>query len=256
MARGLMAEYRVVLVEPAFEESIGFVARAMKNFGMSDLHLVNPVAAIGENGRMRGGHAQDILDSLRVDESLEESLDGVDLSVATSAQKSFSPANLLRRPMSARELRLVLRSHSGRVGLVFGREGTGLNNVELGICDTVVTIPTANDYPTLNLSHAAAIIFYELYQTTVEEDSDLLAREDVKRTILSYVSDSAIIAGVEEYRAGLAVRALRNVLGRSALRWREGSLLAGVMRQISTQLKSQTRTSRSDVISVAENISD
>jgi tRNA/rRNA methyltransferase len=238
-----LVNYRVILVEPAFEESIGFVARAMKNFGLSNLHLVNPLASLGENGRARGGHAQDVLDSARFDESLQDALEGVDLSVGTSAQRSFSEANLLRKPMTVRELRSVVQTTSGTVGLVFGREGTGLSNEELGLCDGIVTIPTATEYQTLNLSHAAAIIFYELYDSAIVTDGDLLATEDVKRTILGYLSDSASLAGVEEYRVGMTIRALRNVLGRSALRWREGSLLAGAFRHISETLSGMKHAS-------------
>ena len=66
------------MVEPGFEESIGFVARAMKNFGLTSLRLVKPVADFGHDGRMRGGHAQDVLDSATVDDSLLEALDGVE----------------------------------------------------------------------------------------------------------------------------------------------------------------------------------
>lgn len=213
----------------------------MKNFGLSDLHLVNPLASLGDNGRARGGHAQDILDSVRIDESIQDALVGVDLSFGTTAQRSFSEANLLRKPITARELRAAVNDASGTTGLVLGREGTGLNNAELGLCDGIVTIPTATEYQTLNLSHAAAIIFYELYDTAVVTDSDLLATEDVKKTILSYLSSSAILAGVEEYRIRLTIRAFRNVLGRSAVRWREGSLLAGAFRHISEALSNSRR---------------
>jgi len=158
----------------------------MKNFGFPSLHLVNPLATIGETGRMRGGHAQDILDMATVDGSLLEALNGVDLSIGTTAQRSFSETNLLRKPMTPRDLRSTVKDTSGTIGLVFGREGTGLNNQELGLCDSIVTIPTAEEYQTLNLSHAATIIFYELYKEAIDE-ADLLATEDVKKTILSYL---------------------------------------------------------------------
>ncbi|TMI37812.1 RNA methyltransferase [Candidatus Bathyarchaeota archaeon] len=80
----LCPDYRIVLVEPRFEESIGFVARAMKNFGLTSLRLVKPVTDFGHNGRMRGGHAQDVLDSTTVHESLLKALDG---SIFRSAQQ-------------------------------------------------------------------------------------------------------------------------------------------------------------------------
>ena len=228
-----LTDFRIILVEPAFEESIGYVARAMKNFGISNLSLVNPVARLGVSGRMRGGHAQDILGSLSVEASLRDALSGVSLAVGTTAQNAASPVNILRRPLTVRELGVALKNHTGTVGVVFGREGTGLTNVELGQCDTIATIPASDKYQTLNLSHAAAIVFYELFAATSKDRGELLASEDVKKTILSYFSTSAISAGLEEYKVGLTMRALRNVMGRSAIRRREASLLAGAFRQIS-----------------------
>ncbi len=158
-----MADFRVVLVEPSFEESIGFVARAMKNFGLSNLHLVNPKTVLGPSGRMRGGHAQDVLDSIVEHRSVKDALEGLHLSIGTSAQRSYAASNLVRKPMTPRDLGNVLRDQAGTVGIVFGREGTGLTNVELGQCDATLTIPSVSEYQTLNLSHAAAIVFYELH---------------------------------------------------------------------------------------------
>jgi tRNA/rRNA methyltransferase len=232
-----MPNYRVILVEPAFEESIGFVARAMKNFGLATLRLVNPIAAFGPDGRMRGGHAQDILDSMTIHNSLSEALDDVDLSIGTTAQRAPSSANLLRRPTTPRELGEVLANQAGTVGIVFGREGTGLNNHELSQCDALVTIPADPGYGTLNLSHAAAIVFYELYHPVLDVTGDELATEDVRKTLLKYLSASMAKAVVEEYKIGLTIRAVKNVLGRSAIRRREASLLAGALRQISNALR-------------------
>jgi tRNA/rRNA methyltransferase len=236
-----LPDYRVVMVEPSFEESIGFLARAMKNFGLHSLRLVNPRISLGSNGRSRGGHAQEILDTITTHTSLQEALRGLDLSIGTTAQRGHSSANLLRKPMTPRELGIALTAQSGEVGIVFGREGTGLNNHELSLCDTIVTIPAADAYPTLNLSHAAAIIFYELYQSRTPAAETDLASEDVRRTILGYLSESLSQVGLEEYRIGLTVRAFRSIMGRSAIRRREGSLLAGGFRQISEALSTSQR---------------
>jgi tRNA/rRNA methyltransferase len=230
------------MVEPCFEESIGFVARAMKNFGLSDLHLVNPAMGLGSSGRMRGGHAQDVLDSIVVHDSLSAALDGLDLSIGTTAQRGHSSASLLRKLMTPEELGTSLAGLSGQVGLVFGREGSGLNNHELSLCDAIVTIPTAEVYPTLNVSHAAAVIFYELNKSALPAAGDDLASADVRRTILEYLSESLARAGLEEYRIGLTVHAFKSVMGRSAIRRREASLLAGALRHISA-IASRSRSS-------------
>jgi tRNA/rRNA methyltransferase len=231
-----LAEFRVILVEPSFEESIGFVARAMKNFGLSNLHLVNSIAILGPEGRMRGGHAQDVLDSIAEHTSLEEALEGVELSVGTTAQKSYASSNLVRKPMTPKDLVSIVREQSGTVGIVFGREGTGLTNSELGQCDATLTIPASSEYRTLNLSHAAAIVFYELHSAYGESSTDGFASGQVKKTILRFMSESATLSGMEEYKRGLLTRAFRNILGRSGLRHREGSLLAEALRRISETL--------------------
>ena len=244
-----MVEFRVVLVEPSFEESIGFVARAMKNFGLSNLHLVNPRTVLGPSGRMRGGHAQDVLDSIVEHRSLKEALEGLHLSIGTTAQRSYAASNLIRKPMTPRELCHVLRRQSGSVGIVFGREGTGLTNVELGQCDATVTIPAASEYETLNLSHAAAIVFYELHIAAGESSTDDLASEEVKRTILRFLSESASQSGLEAQDNALLEKAFRNVLGRSAIRHREGSLLVEALRRISETLTQTKRPKDSGALS-------
>jgi TrmH family RNA methyltransferase len=231
-----LADFRVILVEPSFEESIGFVARAMKNFGLSNLHIVNPIAILGPTGRMRGGHAQDVLDSIVEHSSLEEALEGLDLSIGTTAQKSYAFSNLVRKPMTPKELGGVAKSQAGTVGIVFGREGTGLTNAELDRCDATLTIPTSSGYQTLNMSHAAAIVFYELRNASAAPSRDEFAPELVKTTILRFLSQSAAVSGMEEYERRLLTRAFRNVMGRSGLRHREGTLLAEVMRRISETL--------------------
>lgn len=226
-----MLRIRVVLVEPCFEESIGFVARVMKNFGLTDLHLVNPLVTLGSPCRSRAGHAQEILDSAEVHRFLPQAIEGA-LSVGTTAQRSVSSRNLIRRSVTPKRFSQVLAGLEGPVAIVLGREGTGLSNLELGMCDLTVTIPAASGYRTLNLSHAAAIIFYELFSSKEEGISEELATESVKTKILEFFGQSAALTGLEEYKVGLAVRAFRNVLGRSAIRRREADLLTGTLRRI------------------------
>jgi tRNA/rRNA methyltransferase len=244
-----LADFTVILVEPSFEESIGFVARAMKNFGLSNLHLVNPIAILGPEGRSRGGHAQDILDLIVQHRSLEEALQGLDLAIGTTAQKSNVPSNLARKPMTPKGLSTIVKKRSGTVGIVFGREGTGLTNAELDQCDATLTIPANSEYQTLNLSHAAAIVFYELHKISGESATDKLASEQVKRTILGFLSKLAEQSGMRERDTSLLARAFRNILGRSALRHREGTLLAEALRRISEALTHASETKGSATLS-------
>jgi TrmH family RNA methyltransferase len=250
-----LTDLRVILVEPTFEESIGFVARAMKNFGLSNLHVVNPKAILGPNGRMRGGHAQDVLDSIVEHTSLEEALEGLDLSIGTTSQKSYLPSNLVRKPITPKGLTSIVKRQAGTIGIVFGREGTGLTNAELSQCDATLTIPANSEYQTLNLSHAAAIVFYELHNSWDESSIDKLASEQVKKTIIRFLSESAALSGMKERDSALLTKACRNVLGRSALRHREGSLLVEALRRISetlSHLKEREDSTRLSAVSESD----
>ncbi len=233
-----MLHITVVMVEPEFDETVGFIARAMKNFDLTDLRLVNPVARLEEKAKMRAGHAQEVLENSRKFNSLSEAIADLDLTVGTTAQKARSQYRVLRRPASPKELAEQLKDVHGTVGLVFGREGTGLKNQELELCDLAVTIPSSPTYPTLNLSHAATIIFYELFNPSMNISTDELAPFTVKAVMMNFLENSALLAGINADERALALRAFKNILGRSAIRVREASLLAGVLRNITIALSS------------------
>ncbi len=205
----------------------------MKNFGLRQLALVNPRVEIGASARMKAVHAQEILDTVQVFPSLSRALEGVDLSVGTTAQKARSLQRILRRPATPGDFAARVEQAGGSVALILGREGTGLTNKELDGCDLVITIPASEDYPTMNVSHAAAVIFYELFKNSNVSTSDLLADRKVKEACLGFLDRAATSAGLSSRERGLALRAFRNIMGRSVVRAREASSLAGVFRKIS-----------------------
>ncbi len=117
-----MPKYTVVMVEPGYDETIGFMARAMKNFGLADLRLVNPITRLEGKAKMRAGHAQEVLENSQKFRSLSEAIVDQDLTVGTTAQKARSQYRVLRRPASPKELEEQLKSIHGTVALVFGRK--------------------------------------------------------------------------------------------------------------------------------------
>ncbi len=231
-----LPHFVVVLVETEFEGTIGLIARAMKNFNLHDLRLVNPAANIGKRARMRASHAQDVLEKAQIFETLGEALVDADISVGTTAQRARSVYKILRKPVSPRELAENLRTLDGTVALVFGREGTGLNNSELNECDISLTIPASSVYPTLNITHAAVIVFHELYISASKTPGEILAGTEVKEYILAYVDSASEIVGLRGEDRTLVGRAFKSMMGRSGLRAREASLLAGFLRKVSIRL--------------------
>ena len=159
-----MPRVRVVLVEPKHEGNIGAVARAMRNFGFDDLVLVRP-GPIGDEARKRAMAGLPTLENARVTASFDEALEGVDVAVGTSGIDARNEKRFLRISVTPRELAKRIARAEGTVALLFGREDYGLYAEELARCDLLVTIPASPAYPILNVSHAAAILFYELRGT-------------------------------------------------------------------------------------------
>jgi len=151
---------KVILVEPEYEQNIGYCARVVKNFGFSELFLVNPKVEIGEEAKMYSKHAHKLLSSAKIVNTLEEAVKDCSIIIGTTAIRSFGK-EVLRTPISPREAAKHLSKTDVKIAVLIGREGTGLSKGELELCDMVVRIPSSDEYGTLNISHALAIILYE-----------------------------------------------------------------------------------------------
>ncbi len=160
--------FQVILVQPEGEENVGAVARAMMNLGFNSLVLVDPKCGhLSKSAMNYSVHAQDVLKNARVVHTLEEALEGSDLKIAVSRRVG----QWRKRDFYADSLAEYLKDYPDRaVTLVFGREKNGLTNEEIDLCDAVCSIPTAPDFPSLNLSHAVAIVLYEIHKSRRDTD--------------------------------------------------------------------------------------
>ena len=158
-----MPETRVVLVGPKNEGNIGAVARAMKNFGVSTLVLVDP-CPVGDEAYKRAMHGADVLARARTVGSLDEALDDADLIVGTTGITTKSEKRFRRISVTPRDFAARVAAMDGTLAILFGREDFGLLEDELERCDILVSIPAADRYPVLNISHAVAIVLYEMFE--------------------------------------------------------------------------------------------
>ncbi|MBU1198057.1 RNA methyltransferase [Candidatus Micrarchaeota archaeon] len=151
---------RIVLVEPLYPVNLGSVARVMANFGCTQLYLVRPKVIANAEAIKYAKHARSILKRARTVEHLEEALHGMDWVVATTGV----PARYRRKLKNCWTPKEFAdhRTKKERIALVFGSEGTGLSKSDFDACDGVVSIPTNRRYRVLNLSHAVAVMLYEL----------------------------------------------------------------------------------------------
>ena len=170
----------IILMEIEHPGNVGAIARVMGNFGFQQLVLVNPQCDhLCQEARCRAKHAQGVLENAQV--VGVSSLREFDYLIGTTARVG-NDYNINRSPLTPPELVEVLKGKEANIGLLIGREGNGLTNEEIKQCDYTVTIPALKTYATLNISHAVAVLLYELSTLLVEEKN----------------TDHFIVAGVEE----------------------------------------------------------
>jgi len=220
----------VVLVEPIYEGNVGSVARAMKNFGFCDLVLVRP-CKIEDFGLAMASHARDLIEGARVVDSIEEAVAGANLVVGTTGVRGNSTDRHLRVPsLSPKELAERLGGTAGEVALLLGREDDGLSCDELAACDIVVSIPTASEYPIMNLSHAAAVLFYEL--SSVEPGDLALASPENLDRLLDHFRAALLASEYHQHKLDKTMLMLKRIFGRAQLTDREVQTLRGVVRNL------------------------
>jgi len=161
---------KIILVSPAYGENIGMIARAMHNFGFKELVLVKPTAEhLGSGAKSRAMHGKGLLENAIIYDSLEEALKDCAYAAATSA-KTTKNSKLSRTAITARQFAKKFAGSNAKIAIVFGNESNGLSNQEIECCDFIVSVPSAAQYKTLNIAHAAAIIFYELFLAKCKAD--------------------------------------------------------------------------------------
>jgi len=153
----------IVLVNPEHDGNIGAVARSMLNFGITDLRVVGRSGEWSEEARNRAKNAQVVLDSVKLVNSFTDATSDCSVVIGTSGKREDGDKTAMRHFLLPEELPERLSGTEGRVAMVFGPEGKGLLNEELRMCDLLVTIPTWEGYPILNLSHAVSIICFSWY---------------------------------------------------------------------------------------------
>jgi tRNA/rRNA methyltransferase len=151
----------IVLVEPQLGENIGMVARAMANFGLETLRLVNPRDGWpNEKAKAAASKADHIIDATEIFDSLEKAVADLNFVYATTARERDG-FKQVRGPVEAARV-LRNRTTSGqRVGVMFGRERFGLYNEEIARADEIVTFPVNPAFASLNIAQAVLLMSYE-----------------------------------------------------------------------------------------------
>lgn len=187
----------VILVNTSHPGNIGAAARALKNMGIPNLRLVDPVDFPSDVARWRSASATDVLDRVEVFDDLEAAVADCGLVVGASARSRRMPWPMLNPRQCGRQV--ALDAVGNKVALVFGREDKGLTNEELQLCHYHVQIPANPDYSSLNLAAAVMVVCYEARvamleargESEEEPDKGTLPTEDQSASAIPPIYDPA-----------------------------------------------------------------
>lgn len=231
-----MLDVAVVLVQPKNEGNVGAVARAMANFGVRRLVLVDP-CPIGDEAAKRAMHGGDILAQARTVPDLDGALRGADLVAGTTGIATRNEKKFLRIALTPSEFARRVRKMDGTLAVLFGREDFGLRDEELARCDLLVSIPASPRYPILNLSHAAAIVLFELFAAGGPEAGGRSASGREKEVLHRALADLMEASRVPAHKRSRNAVMFRRLVGRAVPSKWEFHALMGVLTRAAKSIR-------------------
>ncbi len=234
---------RVVLVAARNPLNIGAAARAMSNFGVGRLRVVNPYELAFREARSAVG-ASDLLAQAEEYGNVGEAVADCKLVVGTTAagRRRELQHRLLRLEDGARLIKRQLKA--GPVALLFGSERVGLSNQEMSHCHWVTRIPTREEHGSMNLGQAVAVCLYELVRGQKKTAARILAGKKEKARPTSADVERLTQALLEVLRASgyvkprtvAAEERSRRLLRRMELSANDAEVWLGMLRQIAWKL--------------------
>lgn len=230
----------IVLVEPREAGNIGASCRAMKNMGVTQLRMVNPVPYLVPEGYMFCCGADDLLHGAAVHTSLEHALADMHFTIGVTRRKGKE-----RNPVYwIDELipKISALSQENQIALVFGREDKGLSNDELRMCHAQLSIPTRRDFPTLNLAQSVLLVCYELFLTKhpPQPTSLRLVSHERLNALTAHIKSTLSLLGYRNQGGHnlpqRIINGLRRIAGRAGIEDRDLQMIHGLCSQVELKL--------------------
>ncbi|RUP42041.1 MAG: RNA methyltransferase [Acinetobacter sp.] len=207
----------IILVETQMGENIGASARCMKNFGISDLRIVNPRDGWpNPKAENMSVGAIDIIQNAKLFGCIKSAIADLEYVYAATA----APRDMNKEYVLSKDLPDELKTKN-KVGIMFGRENSGLNNEEISQAHKIVTIDTVKNFSSLNIAHSVAVIAYDIFQSHNQIRDDLASKQQLAENIeLQYFYDHLFEAleGKNFFRMQekkiLMSQKIRNIFGR------------------------------------------
>lgn len=234
----------IILAEPIYNGNLGSVARAMKNFGLTSLILVNPEARIDSSmARKMSVSAYDILKNAEIYNNLEDAVSDFQYLLGTTNRKRAASDKYF----TARGVTNKLLKYSGKykTGILFGREDKGLTNNELSYVNEIINIPTSPKLSSLNLAQAVLLIGYEIYQKLNEKglsQTPSYTAAGVKRKEYLYKRIEKLLNSLKfsgKHKREEILHTLKFLFNRAVPSKREIDILQGIFKEISEQIQKE-----------------
>ncbi len=229
---------RIVMVNTTDPGNIGASARAMKNMDLSNLYLVNPKNYPSATATARASNADDILEKSIVCKTFAESLQGTHFIIGTSVRKRNIKLEQLDVVKTCQKIREITAVNAQKVAVVFGTESSGLTNEELDLCNMIMTIPSSDNYSSLNLAAAVQIFAYQNYiydkKFTFESNSKELANFDELENFYSHLYQALESINYFDNKRSkqILMRRLRNFFNKAKPEKDEVAILRGILKNI------------------------
>ncbi len=248
----------IILVEPQLGENIGTAVRAMGNFGLNDLRLVAPRDGWPSEYAQKAASGADwILEAARVFDTVEEAIADLHFIYATTARPRDMVNEVVTPEQAAQNIRSLTRQGQ-KVGVLFGREKSGLTNDHIALADAILMAPVNPQFASLNLAQCVLLIGYEWFKDSADSLGDA-SRDDGglvgpglrmpdtwpanKKELLGFFEhleselDASGFLKPAEKRPAM-VRNLRNMFQRTALTEQDVRTLRGVVSALVKHKKS------------------
>jgi TrmH family RNA methyltransferase len=239
---GMSESVFFVLVRTRFASNLGAAARVMKNMGFENLVLVQPLCEVGVEARAMAMKGAEIVDHAEYYPDLEAAARHLNLLVGSTGR--FTPGKPLLTDCRLLAREIVPRyAASSRIGIAFGSEDNGLSREELRLCQWMVRIPTAPEYPVLNLAQSVGIVAYELLMAAREQESKPapdflhLANGDEVHSLMSHLQRA-----LENLNLPLHIsiprllKRLAKIAGRARLEKEDVNLLHGLLTEVDRKI--------------------
>ena len=224
----------VILVRPQLGENIGACARAMLNFGLTDMRLVAPRDGWpNPEAWPRASGADRVLDAARVYATLPEAIADLSYVYATTVR----PRRITKPVLTPAGAAVEIRAHAGASGLIFGPERAGLETDDLAVAHAILSVPVNSEFGSLNLAQAVLIAAFEWFKAgdatpavSLENYAGPAAHAELERLIVAVdevleAADYFNVAG----RVQKSKRNIRNLLTRPAFSEDEVRTLRGIV---------------------------